>query len=180
MGSIAVRARQILPVLTLGIAGCGSEPSPVPVVPPPLHDVFLRDDAVVGCYEVTSLEWDDPKARGATDSAPPQRFRLRNTLARPQSHTIVPRAPTPFTLSSWRITIANELEATWSTGEIWVTVTLRQRSTDGVFHGRVVPASDTGPEGGEEGSSFASSNALADQARRKAEASRRSGGGGRA
>lgn len=142
------RCARLLGLVLLATIGCtsrrGDESTPVDVPPPPPHDLFLTDDGVVGCYEVTSLEWDDPKARHPDDYAPPRRFRLRNILARPQSHTIVPRAPTRFELASWRITVANELEATWSTGMTHVTVTLRQRSTDGRFHGRAVTGGDGG------------------------------------
>jgi len=141
------RARVVAVVLVLGAGGvrCGIEPaSSVPTPPPPRHDVFLTDDTVLGCYEIIALKWNDGKVRDTPYDSPPQRFRLARILERPQSHTIIPRAPSSFDLTLWRITIDNELEATWSTGLVWLTIAVRQRSTDSLFHGRVTAGSDQG------------------------------------
>jgi hypothetical protein len=145
--AVARRAVAILALMPLVLCVSCVEPEPPASVPPlPPHDGRLSDENVVGCYELLSLSW-VPELRADEQPffTPPRSFALVHDSSRFPSRRIVSRAPTTFDLASWGVTIQNELEASWGTGLGGVRLIVRRRSTDGHFHGRAEPWTDSGP-----------------------------------
>lgn len=138
------RKRLAFVVAVASLSACSS-PAPEALPPSaPEGDVALLPNTLVGCYRVVSMEWSPtPPAEGQEWMIPPATFELSDdALDRmPDFRRVIVQEPSKR-LGNWTLTNQQELIVNFS-GLVGVQLVLRRQPTDGVFHGRAQPFSDS-------------------------------------